>query len=38
MSPEIYRAVIPYVAISIVVLALIFLVPGIATWLPARLG
>ena len=35
---HIYRAVIPYVAISIVVLALIFLVPGIATWLPARLG
>jgi tripartite ATP-independent transporter DctM subunit len=35
---HIYRAVIPFVAISIVVLALIFLLPGIATWLPARLG
>ena len=35
---HIYRAVVPYVAFSIVVLALVFLVPGIATWLPARLG
>jgi tripartite ATP-independent transporter DctM subunit len=35
---HIYRAVIPYVVFSIVVLALIFLVPGLATWLPARLG
>ena len=35
---HIYRAVIPYVVISIAVLALIFIVPGVATWLPARLG
>ena len=35
---HIYRAVIPYVLFSIVVLVLIFFVPGIATWLPARLG
>ncbi len=35
---HIYRAVVPYVAISIVVLALIFFVPGVATWLPSRIG
>lgn len=35
---HIYRAVVPYVAISIVVLALIFFVPGVATWLPSKIG
>ncbi|MEK6245297.1 MAG: TRAP transporter large permease subunit [Pseudomonadota bacterium] len=35
---HIYRAVIPYLLISIAVLALIFFVPGVATWLPAKLG
>ena len=35
---HIYRAVVPYVVISIAVLALIFAVPGVATWLPSRIG
>jgi tripartite ATP-independent transporter DctM subunit len=35
---HIYQAVIPYVIISIAVLALIFFVPAVATWLPAKLG
>ena len=35
---HIYQAVVPYVVISIAVLALIFAVPGVATWLPARIG
>ncbi|HYD58342.1 MAG TPA: TRAP transporter large permease subunit, partial [Burkholderiales bacterium] len=35
---DIFRAVTPYVAISLLVLALVFTVPGIAVWLPALLG
>ena len=35
---HIYRAVTPYVVISLVVLALIFALPGIATWLPSKIG
>jgi TRAP-type mannitol/chloroaromatic compound transport system permease large subunit len=35
---HIYRAVAPYVVISLVVLALIFVAPGIATWLPSKIG
>jgi tripartite ATP-independent transporter DctM subunit len=35
---HIYQAVIPYVAISIAVLVLIFFVPAVATWLPSRIG
>jgi len=35
---HIYRAVVPYVLISLAVLALIFFVPGVATWLPSRVG
>lgn len=35
---HIYRAVAPYVVISLAVLLLIFFVPAVATWLPARLG
>ena len=35
---HLYRAVTPYVVISLVVLALIFAVPGIATWLPSKIG
>jgi len=35
---HIYRAVVPYVVISIAVLALIFAVPGVATWLPSKIG
>jgi tripartite ATP-independent transporter DctM subunit len=35
---DIFRAVIPYVALSILLLALLLWLPGIATWLPGRLG
>ena len=35
---HIYRAVTPYVIISLLVLALIFFVPGVATWLPNLIG
>ena len=35
---HIYQAVIPYVLISLVVLALIFFVPAVATWLPNLIG
>jgi TRAP-type C4-dicarboxylate transport system permease large subunit len=30
--------VVPYVALSLAVLALVFLVPAVATWLPRLLG
>jgi len=35
---HIYRAVVPYVALSLVLLALVFFVPAIALWLPGLLG
>jgi TRAP-type mannitol/chloroaromatic compound transport system permease large subunit len=35
---DIFRAVTPYVVLSIVLLVLIVLFPAIATWLPALLG
>ena len=35
---HIYRGVVPYVLISLVVLMVIFLVPGVATWLPSKIG
>jgi tripartite ATP-independent transporter DctM subunit len=35
---DIYRAVTPYVVLSLVLLVLIVLFPAIATWLPALLG
>src|SRR6202158_2685756 len=35
---HIFRAVVPYVAMSLILLALIIAVPSIATWLPALLG
>jgi TRAP-type C4-dicarboxylate transport system permease large subunit len=35
---HIFRAVVPYVALSLVVLALVFFVPAVATWLPRMLG
>ena len=35
---HIFRAVMPFLLISIVVLALVFFVPGIATWLPNLIG
>jgi TRAP-type mannitol/chloroaromatic compound transport system permease large subunit len=34
---HIFQAVVPYIALSIAVLALVYLVPGVATWLPALL-
>jgi tripartite ATP-independent transporter DctM subunit len=35
---DIFRAAAPYVAISILMLALVFFVPGLATWLPGTIG
>ena len=35
---HIFRGVVPYVAMSIVVLALVFFVPAVAVWLPKLLG
>jgi tripartite ATP-independent transporter DctM subunit len=35
---HIFRAVVPYVALSLVVLALVFYVPAVATWLPRMFG
>ena len=35
---DIFRAVVPFVAMSLVLLALVFFVPAVATWLPALLG
>jgi tripartite ATP-independent transporter DctM subunit len=35
---DIFRAVIPYIVLSLVLLAMIIMIPAIATWLPALLG
>ena len=35
---HIFRAVMPFLLISIVVLVLVFLVPAVATWLPGLIG
>jgi tripartite ATP-independent transporter DctM subunit len=35
---HIYRAVVPYVVFSLVVLVVIFLFPAVATWLPSKIG
>jgi TRAP-type mannitol/chloroaromatic compound transport system permease large subunit len=35
---DIFRAVTPYVVLSVVLLVMIVLFPAIATWLPALLG
>ena len=35
---HIFVAVIPYVALSLIVLALVFVVPDVALWLPRVLG
>jgi tripartite ATP-independent transporter DctM subunit len=35
---HIFRAVVPYIAMSIAVLALVFLAPAVAVWLPRLLG
>jgi TRAP-type mannitol/chloroaromatic compound transport system permease large subunit len=38
LMSDIFRAVVPYVVMSLILLALVFFVPGVATWLPALLG
>jgi TRAP-type C4-dicarboxylate transport system permease large subunit len=35
---DIFRAVVPFLAMSALLLVLVFLVPTIATWLPALIG
>jgi TRAP-type C4-dicarboxylate transport system permease large subunit len=35
---HIFQAVVPYIAMSILVLALVFFVPSVAVWLPKVLG
>jgi tripartite ATP-independent transporter DctM subunit len=35
---QVYRAAIPYMAMSVAIMVLIFLLPGVATWLPKLLG
>jgi TRAP-type mannitol/chloroaromatic compound transport system permease large subunit len=35
---DIFRAVVPYIMLSLVLLVLIIMFPAIATWLPALLG
>jgi len=35
---HIFQAVVPYLLMSLILLILLILVPGIATWLPARIG
>jgi len=35
---HIFRAVVPYIALSLILLVLIIIFPAIATWLPALLG
>jgi TRAP-type mannitol/chloroaromatic compound transport system permease large subunit len=35
---HIFQAVVPYVAMSLILLALVFFVPKVATWLPALIG
>jgi TRAP-type mannitol/chloroaromatic compound transport system permease large subunit len=35
---DIFRAVVPFLVMSVLLLALVFLVPTIATWLPALIG
>jgi TRAP-type mannitol/chloroaromatic compound transport system permease large subunit len=35
---DIFRAVVPFLVMSVLLLVLVFLVPAIATWLPALIG
>jgi tripartite ATP-independent transporter DctM subunit len=35
---DIFRAVVPFLAMSVLLLALVFLVPAVATWLPSLIG
>lgn len=34
----IYKGVVPYIALQLVTLAIVYMVPGIATWLPRAIG
>ena len=35
---DIFRAVVPFLVMSVLLLVLVFLVPAVATWLPALIG
>jgi TRAP-type mannitol/chloroaromatic compound transport system permease large subunit len=35
---DIYRGVIPFILMQAAALAMVFFVPGIATWLPKAIG
>ncbi|MCM3564639.1 MAG: TRAP transporter large permease [Hydrogenophaga sp.] len=35
---DIFKAVVPYVVMSLLLLTAVFFLPGIATWLPGRIG
>jgi tripartite ATP-independent transporter DctM subunit len=35
---DIYRGAVPFIALQIVAVAIVFLAPGLATWLPAAIG
>jgi TRAP-type C4-dicarboxylate transport system permease large subunit len=35
---HIFQAVLPYIAMSLLLLALVFLVPAVAVWLPGLIG
>ena len=35
---HIFHAVVPYLAMSVLLLVLVFFVPAVATWLPALIG
>ena len=37
-TSEIYRGVAPFIAIQILILLLVALLPGVATWLPSYFG
>jgi TRAP-type mannitol/chloroaromatic compound transport system permease large subunit len=36
-TPQIYRGVMPYIAIQVAILVLLAFWPGLATWLPDRI-
>ena len=35
---DIYKGVVPFIALQLVALVLVFCFPGIATWLPTAIG
>lgn len=35
---DIYKGALPFIALQLVALAIVFMVPGFATWLPAAIG